>query len=650
MNFIHENRVSSKIRGFLTIAPIAVLMVLLLHTCATPSILVTQEQNLGDSYFNKHEYPEAAKHYELMLDASSRLGIYRNLSMESDVHRKMANCFEMTGNYDQALTHVHEAMKLDSADNNLLGRIEDYRHEGKIFIYMGSYQKGIISVEKSLTLSEGMEQSLKNTHRLTIADNYLVLGQLYSVLGKSDESLQYAGKALDIFRQAGDRRGEMESYLTLGSLYSDIGDLTSAQNFTEQSIKIAGELKMGTARHNQLLAVINSSLGKYEDALRNQEAALEDARKFRIAGQIIWATIGMGDIYRDLGDLKRAERYYKQAREAKDTLMKNASAIGASLDLRLGDIVSANEYFTAEGSLTGAGISSLRLSEIMMSNDKPDSALIMLGEAGRLFKKSGNLQGMSNVRMLRGSLLVDKGENLTAGLLLDSARQAADFPETVWQAWFHLGRMHENQGQDDKALEAYRNSIDVIEKIRGNLTIDEFRSIYFDSKRQVYDRLINLLLKDNKPEDALQVSEQARARAFYDILANRKINFRGSASDDLIALEQEKRIEMQKLFKLLQKGNSGTAESGSSRSVDLRQVRNALTEVQDEYEEIVRKIKLNSPSYAEMVIPEPVRLADIQTRIDPKTAVLEYWIRDNELIIWLITHSNIVHRRVKISK
>ena len=40
-----------------------------------------------------------------------------------------------------------------------------------------------------------------------------------------------------------------------------------------------------------------------------------------------------------------------------------------------------------------------------------------------------------------------------------------------------------------------------------------------------------------------------------------------------------------------------------------------------------------------MIIPEPVRLADIQTRIDPKTAALEYWISDKELIIWMITHS-----------
>jgi hypothetical protein len=124
--------------------------------------------------------------------------------------------------------------------------------------------------------------------------------------------------------------------------------------------------------------------------------------------------------------------------------------------------------------------------------------------------------------------------------------------------------MYENQGQDAKAIEAYRNSISVIEKIRGNLTIDEFKSIYFDSKREVYDRLINLLMKNNKPVDAFLLSEQARARAFYDILSKKKIDFRGSSSEDLVSLEQEKRIEMQKLYKLLQKGIAGVSDNEST--------------------------------------------------------------------------------------
>jgi len=646
----------NKIPGFNRHSPglilifVAASAFLLLQTCSTPSILVTQEQTLGDSYFNKHNYREAARHYELMLSASSKLGIYRNLSMESDVHRKIANCHEMSGDYNKALLHVREAMKLDSADNNLLGRIEDYRHEGKIFIYMGSFQRGIVSLEKSLDLSEGMDQSLKNDYKLAIADNYLALGQLYSVMGRIDRSRDYTGKALGLFEQAKDRRGEMESYLTMGSIFSDLGDYESARNFIEQSLSIAAELEMGSARHYQLLASVSTSLGEYEDAIRSQEKALQNAEEFGIMGQIIWTTIGLGDLYYELGDTKRAEKYYKQARDLKDTLSMKAGSLEASLDMRLGDVLKANEYFITEKSLSGTGISSLRLSEIMIEDGKVDSALFYLNQSENAFSVSGNKQGISNVKLLKGRIFVDKGDFLSAKRLLDSALLVEEYPETIWQAWFHLGRMYENQRQDELAIESYRNSISVIEQIRGNLTIEEFKSIYFDSKREVYDRLIKLLIKNKKPVDAFRFSEQARARAFYDILANKKIDFRGSSAGDLISMEQEKRIEIQKLYKLLQKGDAGAYEGEGTRSVDIMQVRSTLTKARDEYVELIQKLKLNNPSYAEMIAVSPAELSDLQTRLDTETALIAYWISDEKLITWLVTHSSVISKEITVSR
>jgi CHAT domain-containing protein len=384
--------------------------------------------------------------------------------------------------------------------------------------------------------------------------------------------------------------------------------------------------------------------------LRYQEKALQDARKYGIMGQIIWATIGMGDIYRDLGDYKKAQQYYKQAREVKDTVSMKSGSLEASLDLRLGEVLNANEYFSSEKSIGGEGISSLRLSEILIQNGKNDSAMIFLNQSGRLFRESGNKQGISNVNLLGGRLFVDEGDFNSAKQSLDSASLNTEFPETVWQAFYHLGRMYEKLDQDDKAIEFYKNSISVIEKIRGNLTIDEFKSIYFDSKREVYDRLINLLLKNNKPVDAFQFSEQARARAFYDILANKKIDFRASVPGDLVLMEEEKRVEMLKLYKLLQRYNVGGSENEGSRKADIGQVRSALTEAQSEYEDLMQKIKLNNPSYAEMIAAKPINLSDLQSRLDLRTAVLAYWISDKELIIWLISHSAIINQTVSIDK
>ncbi len=201
--------------GRIILLLITLILLLNLERCATPSIIVTREQNQGDAYFNNHDYETAIVHYSEMLKASKKLGVYRNPDMESEVHRKIANCFEMMGNYESALSQVDLAVKLDSLNNNTLNLISDFRHRGKIFIYMGLSQNGISSLENSLRLSSGMDQSLKNINRLSIADTYLALGQLYSMMGKSDKALDFTEKALNMFRQAGDKRGEMESDLTL---------------------------------------------------------------------------------------------------------------------------------------------------------------------------------------------------------------------------------------------------------------------------------------------------------------------------------------------------------------------------------------------------------------------------------------------------
>lgn len=627
---------------------IAVIFIL---SCATPSIMVTQEQTKGDLFFNRHDYPEAIKHYSLMLDASKKLGIYRNLAMESDVNRKIANGYEMIGKYDMALSYVKKAMTLDSLEKNLLGMIEDCRQEGKIYIYTGLFRNGITSLEKSLALSDGMEQSIKSLHQLSIADTYLSLGQLYAVMGISERSIDYTNKALDLYKQSKDQRGEMEAYLTLGSIWIDLGDLLISKSFIEQSIKIALQLKVGTSRHYQLMAAILTSAGEYENALRFQGKALQGAKEVGIIAQVVWATIGMGDIYRDLGDFSRAEKYYISAREVKDTMLTSAKSLDASLDLRMGKMLAANKYFASEGSVTGEGISSLRIAELYILKKETDSSMIFLNQSARLFKLVGNRQGLSNVQLFKGKIFVDEGNPLMAKQLLDSACLTTDFPETIWQSWFHLGRLYEKLNQLDKAREAYLNSISVIEKIRGNLTIDEFKSTYFENKREVYDRLIHLLIRMDKIVDAFQISEQARARAFYDLLSNKKINFKGAMPGDLVLLEQEKRIEIQKLYKLLQKANvSESVKEEGSRQVNMRQIREALDNSQSDYKDILQKIKLVNPAYTEMISAEPVSLTHLQGNLDPKTAVITYWISDKELIYWLITTSSITRKTVDIDK
>jgi CHAT domain-containing protein/Tfp pilus assembly protein PilF len=624
-----------------TVCYLFVFILLCAWACITPSIRQTQEQNKGDAFFQEHKYSEAVDHYTLMLNASKKLGIYRNTSMESEVWRKIANCHEMTGQYENALKAVANAMALDSADKNTLNLIEDYRHEGMICSYIGLYYRAMGLLETSLRMSEGMESSLKNTRRNTIAETYLALGQINAVTGRSAEALEFTRKALTIFTQSGDERGEMESYLNMANVFSDAGDIANARKSTNASLDIARRNGMGTSRHYQLLASMEMAEGEYENALRFQGNALDDAKEFEIAGQIVWATVGMGDIYARIGELILAEKYYRDAREVKDTLSVKAGSLDASLELRMGEIDKAGRYFSSEGSLTGRAISMYRMAELMIVRNETDSAIAFLEQSRKSFSETGNLQGLSNTRLLLGKLYIDQEKPEQARLYLDSTIKSALFPETLWQAWYQTGRMYEFLNRPDEAIDSYRRSIEIIEKIRGNLTIDEFKSAFFNNKREVYDHIINILLKNKRTVESFQFSEQARARAFYDILANKKIDFRGSLPGDLISQEQEKRIELQKLYKLLQKSESGENDQETSRMTDANIIRSALAKAQSDYEDLLRKIKLNNPSYAEMVTAQPVKLEDLESELDEKTGVIAYWLSDKTLIAWLITRSGI---------
>lgn len=625
--------------GKTTVCSLLIAMAVLLVACATPSIIVTQHQRKGDQLFNANQYEEAAVHYLQMIEASQRLGIYRNIEAEAAVRRKTANCYEMIGDYPSALRQIKEALSLDSLTGNTLNLTEDFRQEGRIYVYMGSYTRGVVSLERALSISRAMRITLKDNRKLAIADTYLALGQLYAVTGRLNDALNYTMEALELVKETGDKRGEMEALLNLGSVWSDLGDHTRALEYVNESLEIAATGKMGLFRHHQLIAYVMNSTGRYDEAVRNQEIALADARKFGIKSQIVWAAVGMGDIYRSLGDNKRAEDWYLEAREIRETEVIHSGSLKASLDLRMGEIVEAGKYFAAENLLTGDGIVSLRLAAIKMVNNDADSAGIHLERAKAAFRDAGNTHGLSNCLILEGRLLIDKGYYNEALKILDSALLLKEFPENIWQAYYYKGISQENLKRADEAISSYKNAIQVIEDVRSNLSLQESRSIFFDSKREVYDRLIRLLVRLNKPDEAFLYAENARARAFYEMLAVRRINFGGSADSDLIVVEQDKRMEIQKLQRLLQGAHENPENEPTANKSDRKSIMEALARANGEYKDILQHIQELHPEYAGLIAMKSTTSEELRNNIDSSTAAVAYWITGSEAYGWLISSS-----------
>lgn len=628
---------------------VVIVLLIIAASCSTPSVLVTREQQTGDSYFNQHNYSEAIIHYNNMMNSSAQLGIYRNLTMEAEVYRKIANCYEMQGKYDDAFNHIRLAFERDSLESNNLKIIEDYRLFGRVELYRGDNINAIRYFEKALGLSEGMDQSVKNLNRNSIAENKLVLGQLYTTMGRFRNSLSLIAEALDLFRSTGNRRGEMEALLTMGSVYFNLGDNDLASRITDNSMAIAKEINASSARHLNNLARIAADMGEYEEAIRNQQAALTQANSYNIAAQKIWYTIRLGDLYRQLGDPDRAMKLYREAEMQRDTTIGRAAAIDASIDLRLGDLISARDYFTEQGSDVGSGIAYLRMAELTLTVADPEKSFELFEKAGEFFARSGNSTGMANVLLHEGIIRTMQGRDDEALRLLDRASEEGNYPEIKWQSAYQKGIVFEKADETIKAKEQYLRAIEIIEQIRGNLTIEEFKSSFINDKIDVYDRLINIYLRLNDPQSALEVTEKAKARTFFEMLANREIVFSGETADSLISEEQEKRFRIQQLYKQLQNLGVSSSTDQEVRQANRRTITAELSNEQQNYSDLLLKIKLSNPAYSQIVNLSPVKAADIRQTVDNNTAVLSYWISNSNILIWCITDKDIVQKSVPVS-
>ena len=616
-----------------------------IQSCKTPAVIATQTIQQADEYNNQNKYNEAIIYYEKYIQIAPGLGVYRNPSMEADVFRKLAHAYSTRLKYDSSLYCLQKAVKIDSVSGpNALDIIEDYREIGLTYGYKGDYIKSIKFLKQSLALNEGMDKSFKEVKRFSIGDTYLSLGQVNFVIGNFQEAEEEVGKAISIYKKIeNEYLGLLESYLLLGKIWIEQGEINEGLQLIENSIQIAEKNNINTARHYQAIGSAYLSEAKYEEALKSRVEALKKAEESKIIPQITWMNVKVGDVYSYIGDDKKAESYYETALSYTSGAKKEILAVSPSLQMRLGDVQQACDFYMKSGSLMGTALASLRLGEINEKNNKPDKAEYYFNKSDSIFKIIGSNAGQASAKLGLCRVYINKDMSGIAGSLLSQIISLSKNPEIEWQLHFEKGRIFENQDNIYLAFQEYCKSIDIIEKIRGDLSIEEFRSAYMRDKMQVYERLIMLLienreggvfnnLKQSPIETAFYYSERARSRSFLDILGNNKISSKESSDTILLAKEFRLRLQIQKV----------TKEIEMSNEIDPEELEKHLGFLNKEYIKTLDLIKLSNSDYNSLISVEPSKLSEIQELVAEKNAIIEYWVGKEKTVIWVITNKSII--------
>ncbi|MEX1240713.1 MAG: CHAT domain-containing protein [Cyclobacteriaceae bacterium] len=628
-----------------------ILLILSTAGCTTPAIIATRSIQEGDRMNNENRYEEAIQHYKEYLKISPQLGLYRNSSQEADVSRKLAHAYATQGKYRESYSYLTKALSIDSMlSANVLEMIDDYREIGVVKAYMGDYPEALKYLNKSLKMNEGMDKSAKDVKRTSLADTYLSLAQVNLTLGNFKEANRFGKSALDIYGKIPDEAaGLIESNLLLGIVQRDLSNLEEAVTTLKVSEQAARNAGLNTARQHQALGEVYFLQGEAEEGVRHQMFAIEQAEKSRIKPQMVMMYMRMGDAYQKLGDPKKAEFLYQKAMSVKMDMDADTLGFIPASNMRFADAEKAYHYYTRSGAIMGTALVSLRLGELRSQEGDLDSALTMFSKAHNAFAKAGSKEGMAKANLELAKIHGRKKNYKPALAHLATARSLTLQPDLAWQIQFSKGTVEESAGAYDSAYQSYYESIAIIDGMRGNISIEEFKTLFANAKVEVYDRMIVLLLNKKisgltpkqAVREAFNYNEQARSRTFLDMLGNKKIEPKNIADTALLEKEQLLRLKIQQLSKQLSVTDDLATQKVLSGELD---------QTYREFDQVLSNIKLNNPAYSTVMNVTPPSIKEIQENIEPGTAILEYWVSEESLIIWVLSRDDITATSVSVTK
>lgn len=219
------------------------------------------ERNIGNSFYFKGDYTNAANHFYKSVNILER----ENRQLElAETYNSTAKLYRKIRELDKASAYYERALQLYSSMKDTSGLATIYNEYGVVFEYKEDYKKADTYYSKSLSLN----QMLKNLNGICYALGNL--SGLYALQQDYKKAEQFAFKSLAIRKILNDSLSMALNYGDIGSLYKAAGEHRRALQYFDSSLSIAK-----TMNYVELQSQNYQSIGDVKEAQGNTKEALQ---------------------------------------------------------------------------------------------------------------------------------------------------------------------------------------------------------------------------------------------------------------------------------------------------------------------------------------------------------------------------------------
>jgi tetratricopeptide (TPR) repeat protein len=471
--------------------------------------------NIGDVYYDQAKFAKAIEFYQQALVIRREIG---DRAQQARTINDIGLSYRRLSQYPQALEYYQQALAIYKQIGDRSGVGESFNNIGLVFDFLGEYPKALEYYQQALAIQKQMGNTKGES---TTLNN---IGAIYFGLGQFSQAVEYLEKALAMRQQIGDSSKIGESFDNLGLIYERLGQYAKALEYFEKALAIRKEIGDRPGFGNTLnnIGGIYSRLGQYTKALEYYQQALDIIKLISDRSSEGAILNNIGGIYDSLGQYPKALEYYQQALAIRQKIgdrsgeSTNLSNIGFIYS-RLGQYSKALEYFE---------------------------------QALKIRQQIGDIFGVGSIFNNIGAIYDDLRQYAKA---LDYYEQALKIRQQIGDR-LGEGITLNNIGKVDYTLKQYGDAeknllaaVEIWESLRPGLT-DASKISIFETRESTYRDLQRALVAQQKNNQALEVAERGRAKAFIELLASRlspdlqKQNPESLQKQFIINLEQIKQI------------------------------------------------------------------------------------------------------------
>jgi CHAT domain-containing protein/tetratricopeptide (TPR) repeat protein len=474
-------------------------------------------------------------------------------------------------------------------------------------------------------------------------------------LGDYTAGIQAAQKAIALYKLSGDDYWQGILLGNLAYTYRETGDTAEALDCSEQALTIARRIQdeFGVSFNLEALATVHLSRGELEQAFELYYEALDatHVQPYPAVEAAIWS--GLGDLYSQLNDEKRAEECFQKA------LPLTESASDAAGMLKV--ISSLGELYLRQDRPNDAlGILQKGLQQAQKLGLVREQSLLSAGVARSEAELGNSSAAQANFETAvdTAARIANKDAEATALLHFGDFEYRAGHPvrardlyARAFELWTQesnraqaatalasLARLDSDAGDLPKARKEIEDALGFFETSRSTLASRELRTSFFSSKHAYYDLAISILMRlhANDPAkgydaEAFTIAERASSRVLLDEIAAGNIPTFVRAPADLLRERQSDQNHLDALFERLR----SLSDDPQKNAVQMSKVRAEIEDQLRASDTLEGRIRAASGDYTAFTGARVTTPEEIAEQVGPHSALAKYWVGTDKSYLWL---------------